>query len=213
MAVCRQILFLSVMVTLVSSQNCSLCPRGSVPSSHKNVGNTSCTKLDAIARETVTGGEECTDYQNEYFTACDCPCDLFEDTCPFPYQGDGHCKSAIPVFDPLYDADGCGAVDADCLDCSYCNQFSLSNQYTGKVDASCSECVANGCLWCAEGTLCYPPVPDTLFPQLFMKHHSCDSSSQWLSTCEQNTNNVYSDPLYGANRWIYEVSSCPFYPS
>lgn len=115
-------------------------------------------------------------------------CDIFSDPCP--YQLDGAC-----------DIDEGYCTEGDCFDCSECNQYTLD----------CAGCVANGCFYCPSEGLCYSQaLGENYWNQIFAqspRRTSCNTESQWTNTCEVNPNNFFSDPLYSANEWIYEMMS------
>lgn len=129
------------------------------------------------------------------------------DSCRFRF--DGECDEGGPSADgtPNVGIEACGQ-NTDCFDCDPCHQYDFT---------SCEECTsASGglnCNWCGKDGSCFSSDKSLL----------ANSYSRPLDvfvlTCEQEdwafaefqcasiapNNNVYSDPLYTSNQWVFDL--------
>lgn len=112
-------------------------------------------------------------------------CEFIGDTCGLLFNG-------------VCDADsGACPANTDCFDCDPCAEW--------KFD--CEACTANGCHYCATDTVCSSQalLEDFWAPFDGQIKTGCSTASDWTTTaCGVNTDNVYSDPLYSANEWLFD---------
>jgi hypothetical protein len=118
-------------------------------------------------------------------------CDAAEyATDPCPFQLNGKCD-ANGITCPL---------GTDCFDCDPCRL----HRFQG-----CETCTAAGCQWCGLDVACFSPTSfsattPVLHPQLLC------GASDFVNTCSassssSSTGNVFTDPFYDANSWIYDL--------
>jgi hypothetical protein len=110
-------------------------------------------------------------------------CDPNYDPCPFERQFNGLCEETF--------LEQCS--NGDCFDCDPCrnNQFDLR------------ACIANGCFWCPGDGSCagsdqYPSI-------LGLDQSPCFDPSDYQSTTQRNPQNFFPDPLYDAQKWVYDM--------
>lgn len=123
-------------------------------------------------------------------------CIYSRDSCLFAL--DGKCDS-------LADSDYLCDPNSDCIDCDPCQQ----KRYDG-----CDACVAAGCHWCPFDALCLSGNPMLTggigtFSFPFPKKLSCTRAEDFTTTCpaSNNDSNIYDDPLYDAQSWVYDLIS------
>ena len=111
-------------------------------------------------------------------------CDTTSDTCPSQFNG---------ICDAAGEANSTGLCDAgtDCFDCSPCH----AHRFEG-----CDACTTAGCRWCAADAVCFP----ALALQLSGVELTC-TRDDFVDVCSANDDYFYSDPLYGAMNWVYEM--------
>ena len=82
----------------------------------------------------------------------------------------------------------------DCLDCDPCQDYSFT---------SCQNCTANGCVWCGMDAICVSagiPIQLSLPSSV---QFTC-TAEDFKNTCDNISSNVFPDPLYDAQSWIYD---------
>jgi hypothetical protein len=85
-------------------------------------------------------------------------------------------------------------TDTDCFDCDPCQAYSFT---------SCQDCTANGCVWCGMDAICVgAAVPIQLSSSSFSQI-TC-TVEDFTNTCDSISSNVFPDPLYDAQSWIYD---------
>jgi Subtilase family len=120
-------------------------------------------------------------------------CDYTEDTCNLAWQLDQQCDAPFVYGNCL---------DMDCWDCDPCRAF----------DFDCSGCVGAGgnsdsCHWCPGDARCR----SVALGQDFWSLHSqwvtaCPAASDWKQSCDAiHEDNVFTDPLYDAMKWMYDM--------
>lgn len=118
------------------------------------------------------------------------------DTCPFNL--DEECDAAVII--------GCeDAGSADCYDCDPCTAHRLD----------CDACIAADCYWCPTDGTCLSQAVDTTIPgtignqlqaigTLLPIIGSC-TELDWSRTCPPPSNLDFTDPLYDANKWVFDL--------
>lgn len=83
----------------------------------------------------------------------------------------------------------------DCFDCDPCQDYSFT---------SCQNCTANGCVWCGMDAICVgAEILIQLEPPPSFITFTC-TAEDFKNTCDSNSSNVFPDPLYDAQSWIYD---------
>ena len=103
------------------------------------------------------------------------------DTCQYPR--DGECDN------PQY----CTGTCADFYDC----------QVARPNDITCADCLAGRGAWCAAAATCFSEVQsaDSL---TYGDGLLCPDASAWeTATCPNTTTQVYDDPMYETQSWVY----------
>jgi hypothetical protein len=109
----------------------------------------------------------------------DLSCNTNVDSCPTTFNG--KCERGS---NPL-------CAGGDCYDCDECRQFK----------ADCNSCLENGCFYCPGDATCFNS-PDYVLTNVFS---SCTQSSDYIKdTCTQ-PQNVFSDPEYSGQAWVYDM--------
>jgi hypothetical protein len=124
------------------------------------------------------GGENATD---DLVPPTSYTCDGSGDTCPFTFNGECDANGFI-----------CAAVNSDCFDCDPCRAYRFQG---------CEACASapEGCQWCGADASCKSPgvtIPDTMF--------TC-AESDFVTSCPASTTAFFSDPLYDAMVWLYDL--------
>jgi Subtilase family len=123
----------------------------------------------------------------------DYQCDFLSFRCDERFLFNGICESSLftPELNPCY--------GVDCIDCDPCLEFK----------ADCQACTANGCVWCPHDAYCSSQPLGQNFWANFAKTSACAQESDWTDTCqpdaEAQSNNVFTDPLYSAQKWVYDL--------
>ena len=115
-------------------------------------------------------------------------CNYLQDECPFSWQFDHDCDQGSPQ-----------CRNNDCFDCDRCAQF---------THLDCQSCTDNGCYWCPGDAVCQSqPLGEEYWAQYNgRKVSSCPLAEDWITdTACPATDNVFSDPLYDANQWIFDL--------
>jgi hypothetical protein len=107
-------------------------------------------------------------------------CDAANDSCD--YQNNGVCDTYGTSVD-------C-AMGTDCFDCDPCMKHRMT---------SCETCASNGCLWCGADALCVSE--GAVLPEAML---TC-TLSNLKSTCPAKNLNPFSDPLYDAFAWAFDL--------
>lgn len=112
----------------------------------------------------------------------DLSCDVYADSCPTRF--DGVCDR---------DTDEQCSGNGDCFDCDECQQFAYD----------CYSCLSNGCYWCPGDATCFNS--DRYI--LISGQSSCSTADEFIqnSCSDSNENNYFQDPLYSAQRWVYDM--------
>lgn len=193
--------FSSLAPTSSTMSTCTLCPDGSPPSLPEalvelrtSAGMRSIPCSD-IADYMLTLEELDTCLLLRMTASQECGCEPFlcnpaADICPF--RGDGVCGNNNSA--------ACRNDHSDCVDCDPCSELS----YT-----SCTNCTAApyGCFWCPYNGVCssYAPLEQSLLGSTStMPACGMDDFVGLLSTCNE-TSSVFSDPLFSANQWAYDL--------
>jgi len=111
-------------------------------------------------------------------------CDFLNDlTCN--YKFDKECDVAFPQ-----------CANGDCFDCDPGQAFNFD----------CAGCVEAGYYWCPGDAVCQSESRGSQFwsfgPGL---QPACPASSDWKTTCDADPDNVFTDPLYDAMKWQFEM--------
>ena len=119
-------------------------------------------------------------------------CDFNNDVCPFQFNRICQDDSIITQ-----------CSGGDCYDCDFrCHSFHYN----------CTACIQHGCIWCPGDGFCSsaplePPFWDRV--EGFFRYRissSCPTIENWKDTCDAvHRDNVFSDPLYDAMKWAYEL--------
>lgn len=72
----------------------------------------------------------------------------------------------------------------------------------------CYGCIQNGCFWCPTDAACFPtkefvshePQKQLLYPN---RTHGCRTPEDFTETTCTAPGNVFSDPVYSAQKWIF----------
>jgi hypothetical protein len=116
-------------------------------------------------------------------------CDYSNDSCPFAQ--DKECDTGSTTFFSGYCSD-----NSDCVDCDPCQALRFQG---------CDTCVAAGCYWCASDALCLSTNPSIMQNETTPRQLTCTSPGDFVQTCPTtDSTNVFSDPLYDAQNWVYE---------
>ncbi|CAB9514520.1 Furin-like protease 1, isoform 1 [Seminavis robusta] len=104
------------------------------------------------------------------------------------------------VFDGVCDAGTICPTGTDCFDCHGCAAYHLN----------CTSCIDNGCFWCPSDATCQSQSLGnvwTTIQQHFAtaKVSSCEADDSWVQTCATNPENIFTDPLYSAQQWAYQM--------
>lgn len=121
--------------------------------------------------------------------SCDVVRDVVSGNCPYLF--DGICDAFDGGFCP---------TGTDCADCDPCHSYKLD----------CESCVANGCYYCPGDGSCNlrsvsADVLAIVQSLVNSKMPSCKEENDWIRTCETNPNNVFTDPLYSAQQWAFQM--------
>jgi hypothetical protein len=133
-------------------------------------------------------------------------CDLNNDPCPFQFN-----RQCDAITNGSNEPPRC-QTGQDCYDCDPCHDFNYK---------SCSECVAQGCLWCPGDAFCSSAILEEPFWQRVKFIFGQDivsqcrrEATQWVTSLDAcsaatdddpTTTNVFSDPLYDAMKWAYDM--------
>ena len=152
-------------------------------------------------------------------------CDYYQDTCRIEWQLDGACDKNV-------DLNGC--VGKDCWDCdpcavydyTSCDQCTRAGMVDDNEDNNNNNNNNNNCFWCPGDGLCRsqalgPSFWETL-PQTSTSDiprgstfTSCPQELDWKSStasCQSfslDQNDIFTDPLYGAMTWSYDLIDLP----
>jgi hypothetical protein len=130
---------------------------------------------------------------------CDYSSGSISDSCPFFWD-----QICDEVFYPTFGDTLCGQ-NTDCFDCDPCHAFD---------NTSCEACTANeNCVWCSRDAFCTSAnlalVASTVRTRSGRPvDFTCAPEDYALNSAECPTlenDNVYGDPLYDANRWIFDL--------
>eukprot|EP01063_Lacrimia_lanifica_P038613 TRINITY_DN8252_c1_g1_i1.p1 TRINITY_DN8252_c1_g1~~TRINITY_DN8252_c1_g1_i1.p1 ORF type:complete len:1059 (+),score=205.76 TRINITY_DN8252_c1_g1_i1:35-3211(+) len=113
-------------------------------------------------------------------------CNYAADSCD--YRGDGECD--------VGGVNGVCPAGSDCFDCEPCRNH-----------ATCGDCTSAGCAWCEKEQLCASSVVPQDYWQraVFPKQLTC-GQSDFRTTCpSSDAGNVFFDPAYPAQKWVYEM--------
>mmetsp|Transcript_17514 Transcript_17514/g.27048 ORF Transcript_17514/g.27048 Transcript_17514/m.27048 type:complete len:796 (+) Transcript_17514:120-2507(+) len=123
-------------------------------------------------------------------------CDWNTDPCAFKKKYNSECDAGVEDDD----GDLICPFESDCFDCSTDPCRALD--FTG-----CEECTSlEGCSWCGKDSICASvPMTRSQFAQVGVIA-TCSQAS-YVTTCdaETNNNNVFNDPLYSGQSWIYDL--------
>ncbi|CAB9496274.1 Furin-like protease 1, isoform 1 [Seminavis robusta] len=118
--------------------------------------------------------------------------------CDYTYQGSG-CSQEFQIDGRCFAYSDC----PDCWDCDPCRNFDLD--CNGCVNAAEGE----GCYWCPGDAVCRSVPLGPEFWNLHVGHEisSCPTAQDWQQTCDAalDSDNAFSDPLYDAMKWSYEM--------
>ena len=116
-------------------------------------------------------------------------CDYSNDSCQFSQDKvcDAISANAFSAYCP---------ENTDCLDCDPCKTLRFDG---------CDTCVAAGCYWCASDALCLSTNPAIIQNSTMQRQLTCTNSDDYVQTCPTpDTSQIFSDPLYDAQSWVYE---------
>lgn len=111
--------------------------------------------------------------------AADLSCDVSADNCPSQFNG---------VCDRETNSKCAGG---DCYDCDECQDFAYD----------CNGCLENGCYWCPGDAACYNSAYYTV--SNIFSH--CSKPSDYVQDSCTASGNVFSDPLYSGQAWVYDM--------
>lgn len=127
--------------------------------------------------------------------ASDFMCDWTTDACALRRQFNSKCQAG--QLDENNEKELCPS-DSDCFDCS--TDPCRTQDFT-----SCDECTSKqGCLWCRSDSVCSAIAFSRSMFAIAGTTAQC-SEANYVSTCDARTNNVFDDPLYDAQSWIYNL--------
>lgn len=116
-------------------------------------------------------------------------CDFNEDACPYPVEG---------ICD-AFDGGPCPS-GSDCFDCDPCQAHNLD----------CQACVSNACYWCPSDAICISrPLGESFWSAAALiegtQTSTCTAEADWVTHCDGEDINVFTDPLYSAQKWAYDL--------
>jgi Subtilase family len=126
--------------------------------------------------------------QDTSTSSCDVISDVLSSNCPY-------------LFDGVCDVEAGFCLEGtDCADCEPCNSYKLD----------CASCVANGCFYCPADGSCKlgslgADVLAIIQSLVTAKVPPCTDQDDWVQTCATNPANVFTDPLYSAQQWAYQM--------
>ena len=117
-------------------------------------------------------------------------CDYSSDTTSCNYVADAVCDAGTD-FCPQ---------NTDCFDCDACQQF----------NGDCGLCTQNACYFCPSDARCLSrPLSESIWAPVRDVPRSrlpgCLVETDWMRTCEIPADLPYSDPLYSAQEWVFDV--------
>ena len=111
-------------------------------------------------------------------------CDYQNDDCP--YKDNSECD---------VDLDYCFA-GTDCFDCDKCRQY----------DLDCGACLDDGCVYCPKDGICTSEsILQDYFAPFNVKVLACSSQDYQSVSCVAGADNVFNDPLYTEQSWVYDL--------
>ena len=113
-------------------------------------------------------------------------CDYSADSCRIAWQMDGECDGTLDLYNCL---------NNDCWDCDEAQQ----------LDWDCDACVDAGGYWCPTDGLCRSQAIPTEYWDDKTVFSTCLAASDWKQTCESSAGAVFTDPLYDAMKWSYDM--------
>ena len=107
--------------------------------------------------------------------------EISQDDCPYK-------------FDSMCDAGVYCQFNTDCFDCDPCQEYSFT---------SCQDCTANGCVWCGMDAICVGAAVLIQLSSSSFFQFTC-TVEDFTNNCDSISSNVFPDPLYDAQSWIYD---------
>ena len=176
---------------------------------------------------------ENSDNDQQTFLLRNYDCNYYEDTCRVEWQLDGACDVNVNLYGcagkDCWDCDPCAVYDhTSCDECTRAGLSSgdeeLSTNGNGNVFSSNSN---NICFWCPGDGLCrsqalgstfwdtLPTTDSNGITRSGTTFTSCPNEADWkpsTASCQAfaaGQGDVYSDPLYGAMAWSYDLIDLP----